>query len=177
MRHLRIPDLLAGASGRFARRRAGHGRHFGSSRPGRHGAWADADAGLAFGHRRLAIIDLSPGGAQPMLTADGRYAITYNGEIYNYRILRAELATAGIAFSSQSDTEVLLAACAHWGVEAAAKRLNGIFAFALWDRQARVLSLVRDHLGVKPVYWSETGGTFLFGSELRALAAHRSFRA
>ena len=144
--------------------------------PDGEGAWVDASAGLAFGHRRLAIIDLSPGGAQPMHSANGRYVITYNGEIYNYRALRAELQAAGVPFSTQSDTEVLLAACAHWGVARAAERLSGIFAFALWDRETRVLSLVRDHFGIKPLYWSRNGNAFLFGSELRALTAHSSFR-
>jgi asparagine synthase (glutamine-hydrolysing) len=139
-------------------------------------AWLDEAAGVALGHRRLAIIDLSPGGRQPMHSASGRYAITYNGEIYNYRALRAELESAGIRCRTQSDTEVLLEACALWGVEAAAKRLNGIFAIALWDREERMLHLVRDQLGVKPLYWSQRDGVLLFGSQLRALAVHPAFR-
>lgn len=144
--------------------------------PDGEGTWVDADAGLGFGHRRLAIIDLSPGGRQPMLSADGRFALTFNGEIYNYRALRAELEAAGVGFRSQSDTEVLLAACAAWGVGRTAARLDGIFAFALWDRRERVLSLARDQLGVKPLYWSHRDGTLLFGSELRALRMHPAWR-
>lgn len=140
------------------------------------GTWLDEASGLALGHRRLAIIDLSPGGRQPMVSANGRYAIIYNGEIYNFRELRAELNAIGVRFRSRSDTEVLLEACAAWGVEATAKRLIGIFAFALWDKEERVLSLARDQLGVKPLYWSQANGVLLFGSELRALAAHPAWR-
>lgn len=145
--------------------------------PDDEGIWVDEDAGVALGHRRLAIIDLSPGGRQPMLSGSRRFAITFNGEIYNYRELRVELEAMGICFRSQSDTEVLVEACAAWGVVAASKRLNGIFAFALWDAQERILFLVRDHLGVKPLYWMRIGDTFLFGSELRALVAHPQWRA
>lgn len=140
--------------------------------PDGEGVWVDAAAGVGLGHRRLAIIDLSPGGRQPRVSADGRLVITYNGEIYNYRELRAELETAGHRFESQSDTEVLVEACAAWGVEHAVERLVGIFAFALWDRASRTLTLARDHLGVKPLYWTWTGGRLLFGSELKALRAH-----
>jgi asparagine synthase (glutamine-hydrolysing) len=144
--------------------------------PDGEGLWLEDDAGVAFGHRRLAIIDLSTAARQPMLSASGRFAITFNGEIYNYRALRAELEAAGLRFRTQSDTEVLIEACERWGVEAAAQRLNGIFAFALWDREARVLSLVRDQLGVKPLFWSLERGMLLFGSQLAALAAHPSWR-
>jgi asparagine synthase (glutamine-hydrolysing) len=145
--------------------------------PDGEGLWVDEDAGVALGHRRLAIIDLSVAAGQPMLSGSGRYAITYNGEIYNYRELRAELEMAGVRFRSQSDPEVLVEACAAWGVAATAKRLNGIFAFALWDAQERILFLVRDYLGVKPLYWTESAGNFLFGSELRALARHPRWHA
>jgi asparagine synthase (glutamine-hydrolysing) len=134
--------------------------------------WVDPAAGLALGHRRLAVIDLSPGGNQPRVSANGRYVVTYNGEIYNHRDLRAALAQSGIICHSRSDVEVLVEACALWGVEATAKRLSGMFAFALWDREERALSLVRDPLGVKPLYWGRVGTALLFGSELKALATY-----
>jgi asparagine synthase (glutamine-hydrolysing) len=140
--------------------------------PDGEGYWTDAAAGVGLGHRRLAIIDLTPGGRQPMRSTAGRFAITYNGEIYNYRDLRRDLTGAGTRFRTQSDTEVLLEACARWGVEVAASRLIGIFAFALWDAEERTLYLVRDQFGVKPVYWTRLKSAFVFGSELRALAAH-----
>jgi asparagine synthase (glutamine-hydrolysing) len=118
--------------------------------PDGEGAYADGNVGL--GHRRLAIIDLSPGGHQPMATRDGRYVITYNGEIYNYRELRRELEGLGHAFASRSDTEVLLAAWTQWGLKAL-DRFNGMFAFALWDKRDKTLTLVRDRYGVKPLYY------------------------
>ena len=141
------------------------------------GVWADGAAGIAFGHRRLAIVDLSPLGRQPMESADGRWVIAYNGEIYNFHDLRAELEGAGHRFRGHSDTEVLLEGCAAWGVERTVRRLVGIFAFALWDRRDRVLYLVRDHLGVKPLYWARMNGTLLFGSQPKALRAHPAFAA
>lgn len=141
------------------------------------GLWTDEAAGVALGHRRLAIVELSPLGRQPMDSADGRFVIAYNGEVYNFQDLRAELEAAGHAFRSHSDTEVLIEACAAWGVERAVRRLVGIFAFALWDRRDRVLSLVRDHLGVKPLYWTRQGGALLFGSQPKALRAHPAFSA
>ncbi len=137
--------------------------------------WVDPDAGLALGHRRLSIIDLSAAGRQPMVSACGRYLITYNGEIYNFPALRAELEAHGHAFRGHSDTEVLLAALALWGVNATLGRLNGMFAFALWDRQQRTLTLARDRAGKKPLYYGWCGGSFLFGSELKALCAHPAF--
>jgi asparagine synthase (glutamine-hydrolysing) len=139
--------------------------------------WIDPDAGLALGHRRLSIIDLSAAGRQPMTSACGRYVITYNGEIYNFRELRGELEQHGHAFRGRSDTEVLLAALAHWGVAEALPRLNGMFAFALWDRQERRLTLARDRAGKKPLYYGWCGDSFLFGSELKALRAHPAFDA
>lgn len=139
-------------------------------------SWGDADAGIGLGHRRLAIVDLTPGGAQPMHSADGRYVIIYNGEVYNFQDLRSELIGCGHVFRSTSDTEVMLAAIQQWGLEKALARFIGMFAFALFDRQTRSLHLVRDRLGVKPLYWTIAGGTFLFGSELRALMAHPSFQ-
>ncbi len=141
------------------------------------GVWVDKAAGVALAHRRLAIVDLSPLGRQPMVSADGRWVIAYNGEIYNFQDLRAELATQGSVFRGHSDTEVLVEAVAAWGVEATARRLIGIFAFALWDRQERVLHLARDHVGVKPLYWARFGDTLLFGSQIKALRAHPAFRA
>ncbi len=135
------------------------------------GVWVEAEGGAALCQRRLAIIDLSPGGAQPMHSANRRYVITFNGEIYNYRDIRAELAAAGRGMRSDSDTEVLLEACALWGVEAAIERAIGMFAFALWDRATRTLYLVRDRLGIKPLYYAATAERVLFASELKAFRA------
>jgi len=134
------------------------------------------DGYLGLGHRRLAIIDLSPAGSQPMATPDGRYVVSYNGEIYNFRELRTELQALGHAFHSRSDTEVLLAAWAEWGIESL-DRFNGMFAFALWDRQTHSLTLARDRYGVKPLYYTRVGATFLFGSEIKAILAHGAYRA
>lgn len=139
--------------------------------PDGEGQWADDKAGLALAHRRLAIIDLSPGGAQPMVSACGRYAISYNGECYNYVALRNDLAAEGVAVSSASDTAVLLAAIARWGLEATLPRLDAMFAFALWDAAERRLTLVRDHAGIKPLAWAVTAEGVFFASELGALAA------
>jgi asparagine synthase (glutamine-hydrolysing) len=139
--------------------------------------WADAGAGLAFGHRRLSIIDLSPAGAQPMTSAEGRYVLSYNGEVYNFPALRTELEGLGHKFRGGSDTEVVLNAIVEWGLKAALGRCVGMFALSLWDREARTLSLVRDRLGIKPLYYGWSGGVFLFGSELSALKAHPAFCA
>jgi len=139
------------------------------------GAWVDAERGVALGSRRLAIVDLSPAGHQPMLSACGRYAIAFNGEVYNFSSLREELAPRGHKFRGHSDTEVVVAAIAEWGVEAAVRKFVGMFAFAVWDQRKRTLHLVRDRLGIKPLYYGWAGQTFLFGSELKALRAHPEF--
>jgi len=141
------------------------------------GTWIDADAGLAFGHRRLAIVDLSQTGDQPMISASGRFVITYNGEIYNHIELRKELQARGRVFRGTSDTEVIVEGCDEWGVEAMVGRMIGMFSFGLWDQQHRQLSLVRDRLGIKPLYWSQNGGTLAFGSELKSFTAMENFRA
>jgi len=139
------------------------------------GAWVDAPAGVALGQRRLSIIDLSAAGHQPMLSADGRFVLIFNGEIYNFQELRAELEARGHPFRGHSDTEVLLAGICEWGVEETLRRSNGMLAIALWDRQARTLTLARDRLGKKPLYYGWFGGTLLFGSEMKALMAHPRF--
>ncbi len=143
------------------------------------GVWVDRESGLALGHRRLSIIDLSPTGHQPMCSVCERYVIVFNGEIYNFQELRTELEGRGAVagWRGHSDTEVLLAAIAHFGVEAAVKRCVGMFAFALWDREERTLTLARDRIGEKPLYYGWQGGVLLFGSELKALRAHPAFRA
>lgn len=143
------------------------------------GYWVDGSAGIGLGHRRLAILDLLPTGHQPMHSACGRYVIAFNGEIYNFQDLREQLQAQGNAPSwrGHSDTEVLLATIAHLGLDAAIKRLVGMFAFALWDRQERTLTLARDRLGEKPLYYGWQSGVFLFGSELKAMRAHPGFRA
>ena len=135
--------------------------------------WLDPEAGLALGHRRLSIIDLSPAGAQPMVSSCGRFVISYNGEVYNADELRADLEAGGRRFRGHSDTEAIVEGAAVWGVEATVKRLIGMFAMALWDRRDRALYLVRDRLGIKPLYWAEFEGRLLFGSELKALRADR----
>lgn len=139
------------------------------------GEWVDSGAGVAFGFRRLAIVDLSPMGHQPMSSANGRYEIVFNGEVYNFAALREELATLGHTFRGGSDTEVILSAIAQWGLERAVSRFVGMFAIAIWDRKEGVLHLVRDRLGIKPLYYGWQNGVFLFGSELKALAAHPAF--
>src|ERR1700722_3861933 len=140
------------------------------------GTWADDHCGVALGHRRLSIIDLSPLGHQPMTSESGRFVVSYNGEIYNYRDLRKELEHAGVGFRSQSDTEVLLTAVERWGFEAALNRFNGMFAIALWDRSERRLFLARDRFGEKPLYYGLFGKKLLFASELKALRVHPAFK-
>lgn len=135
--------------------------------PDSSGAWVEAGAGLA--HRRLAIIDLSPAGHQPMLSHSGRYVITFNGEIYNFRDLRRRLEAEGAGFNGNSDTEVFLAAVESWGIRKALNEAVGMFAFGLWDRREQELVLARDRLGEKPLYWANDGRRLAFASELRAL--------
>lgn len=147
--------------------------------------WVDRDAGIALGHRRLSILDLSPAGRQPMMSATGRFVIVFNGEIYNHLELRKGLeGSSAVSFDDvnklgwrgHSDTETLLAAFDAWGVEATLKKCVGMFAIALWDRETRVLTLARDRLGEKPLYYGWQKDAMLFGSELKALKAHPSFR-
>ena len=143
--------------------------------PDDRGVCLEADSGIALGHRRLSVLDLSPLGHQPMKSACGRYLVAYNGEIYNHMALRGELEFAGYSFSGTSDTETLLTAVVHWGLRGAVERFVGMFAFALWDRNERKLFLVRDRLGIKPLYYGRAGKDFIFASELKALAAHPDF--
>jgi asparagine synthase (glutamine-hydrolysing) len=140
--------------------------------PDDRGTWVDEGAGIALGFRRLAILDLSPAGHQPMVSRDERFVVTFNGEIYNYQDLRAELEGLGARFRGTSDTEVMLAGIERWGPEATFARLWGMFAIVLWDRQERTLWMARDRLGKKPLYYGWANGTFLWGSELKALRAH-----
>lgn len=137
--------------------------------------WLDREAGIALGHRRLSIVDLSPEGRQPMHSQSGRYVIVFNGEIYNFKDLKDELAARGHRFRGHSDTEVLLAGIDAWGLESTLERSNGMFAFALWDRTERVLHLARDRIGKKPLYYGWAGKTLVFGSELKALFAFPEF--
>jgi len=172
------------AAGREAEHRvAGMARAIAHRGPDSEGAWADEEAGIALGHRRLAIVDLSPAGHQPMTSPSGRYVIVYNGEVYDHTDLRTALEAEGRApdWRGTSDTETLAAAFDAWGVGATARRMSGMFALAVWDRQDRALSLVRDRFGEKPLYcgWNGAGpeAAFFFASELRALRAHPAFRA
>lgn len=143
--------------------------------PDGYGFWRDREAGVAFGHRRLAIVDLSEAGHQPMHSATGRYAITFNGEIYNFHDLRRELEGAGHRFRSTCDTEVLLCAIESWGLDAALKRFAGMFAFGLWDRETRTLHLARDRMGKKPLYVASTRDALVFASELKAINCFPGF--
>ncbi len=138
--------------------------------------WVESKCGVALSHRRLAIIDLSEQGHQPMVSADQRFIIVFNGEIYNFVQLRAELEECGHRFRGASDTEVMLAAFCEWGVEAALGRLNGMFAFGAWDRKSEVLWLARDRLGEKPLYFGWIGKSLVFASELKALRAFPGFQ-
>lgn len=141
--------------------------------PDGEGVFTDRYAGL--GHRRLSIIDLSPSGRQPMQSANGNYAISYNGEIYNFKEIRQELETCGHKFVSHTDTEVLLNAYIEWG-SGCLQRFNGMFAFAIWDQRREELFLARDRYGIKPLYYSNRNGIFMFASEQKALLAHPQMR-
>lgn len=139
------------------------------------GVWVDEAVGIALGHRRLSILDLSPAGHQPMASSCGRYVIAFNGEIYNHLQLRGRL--KGQDWRGHSDTETLLACFAAWGMEKTLESAVGMFAVALWDRETRTLVLARDRIGEKPLYYGWQGDSFLFGSELKALKAHPAFKA
>lgn len=147
--------------------------------PDDHGVWADPETGVALGHRRLSILDLSPAGHQPMVSGNGRFVISYNGEIYNCEEIRQELQKANprLGFRGHSDTEIMLAAFEQWGIEPSLERMNGMFAFALWDRNERTLILARDRFGEKPLYYGTIGDAFLFASELKAFLEHPAFAA
>lgn len=140
------------------------------------GVWSDGDAGIALSHRRLAIVDLSAAGHQPMVSASGRTVVVFNGELYNHRELRAELESAGHRFRGHSDTEVLVEAMERWGVRRALERSNAMFAVAVWDRDRRVLTLARDRMGEKPLYHGVVGGHLAFASELKSFRVLPGFR-
>ena len=144
--------------------------------PDSFGIWVDDDARLAFGHRRLAIVDLSPAGYQPMLSASGRWVICYNGELYNTPEMRAELESLGQTFRGHSDTEVIVEAAERFGAQATLERMNGMFALALWDRRDRRLVLARDRLGIKPLYWGRSNGVLFFGSVPKSFFGHPAFK-
>jgi len=157
-------------------RMGGRLRHRG---PDDEGVWLDPEAGIGLAHRRLAIVDLTAAGHQPMLSRDGRYVLSFNGEIYNHAAIRAELEAAGHApegsWRGHSDTETLLQAIASWGLKGALEKSVGMFAISLWDRRRRVLGLARDRFGEKPLYYGWAGRDFVFGSELKALREHPAF--
>ncbi len=159
-----LRDLAQGAAAQLARRG-----------PDDEGLLVEPESGIALVFRRLAIIDLSQAGHQPMASACGRYVMVYNGEIYNYRDLRADLEAAGERFRGHSDSEVLLAGFARWGLVPTLERANGMFALALWDRERRRLHLARDRMGQKPLYYGRIGRSLVFASELKALHHHPDF--
>jgi asparagine synthase (glutamine-hydrolysing) len=155
------PDDAARIAGAMAGRLAHRG-------PDDSGQWSDGAIPVALGHRRLSIFDLSAKGHQPMASPNGRYVVAFNGAIYNFKSLRGALEAAGFAFASETDTEVLLAAFEHWGIDGAVPRLSGMFAIAAWDRHERCLTLIRDRAGKKPLYFGTVGKTFGFASELKS---------
>ena len=143
--------------------------------PDQQGIWASPGDGVGLGFRRLAILDLTEEGHQPMISAAGRFVLTFNGEVYNCGEIRAHLQGRGHRFRGHSDTEVMLAAFEEWGVEAAFPRFNGMFALAVWDKQEKILVLARDRLGIKPLYVYQEPGYVSFGSELKALERGPAF--
>lgn len=147
--------------------------------PDDHGEWIDVEAGIGFSHRRLSIVDVSAAGHQPMASACGRYVIAFNGEVYNHMELRARLSGEGHApaWIGHSDTETLLACFSSWGIEKTLRAMVGMFAIALWDGASQMLTLARDRLGEKPLYWGWQEGVLLFGSELKSLKVHPAFKA
>ena len=157
----------------IVREMTSHIRHRG---PDGEGSWVDADHGLGFGHARLSILDLSDAGKQPMASSCGRMMLTFNGEIYNATEIRQELQKRGRNFKGHSDTEVLVEACSEFGLVTAVKKCIGMFAFALWDRKHKKLCLVRDRLGKKPLYYSQSNGELVFGSELSAFYPFKLIR-
>lgn len=145
--------------------------------PDSHDIWQDPDVALVLAHRRLAILDLTPEGHQPMASESGRYMLAYNGEIYNYLALQKELEANGVKFRGRSDTEVILAAVENWGLNRSLQKINGMFALALWDRQEKTLHLLRDRMGKKPLYVGWAGKALVFASELKAFHAYPDFKA
>ncbi|MFL6651893.1 MAG: asparagine synthase (glutamine-hydrolyzing) [Sulfurifustaceae bacterium] len=172
---IQLPHGGAEAAGTIARRMADRLAHRG---PDDSGVWTDSSVEIALSHRRLSILDLSPHGHQPMLSPSGRFVIVLNGEIYNFKTIRGllEREHGFRAWRGHSDTEVLLAAIEHWGVQKAVERAVGMFAFAVWDRLDRMLYLARDRLGEKPLYYGWEGNVFLFASELKAVSAHPAWK-
>ena len=140
--------------------------------PDAQAVWTDANSGVALSHRRLSIVDLSPSGDQPMISENGDWIIVYNGEIYNAEELRSELTSQNIQWRGTSDTEVIVEAINKWGVRKTVEKLIGMFAFAVWNRKTRSLTLARDRVGIKPLYWTRTSKSLIFGSELKALRQH-----
>jgi len=143
--------------------------------PDAHDIWLDEESGIALSHQRLSIVDLSPAGTQPMVSANNEWVIVYNGEIYNADELRKELQPQRMQWRGTSDTEVILEAIAEWGVKKTINKLIGMFAFAVWHKSSRTMTLVRDRLGIKPLYWAKTSNSLIFGSELKALLKHPDF--
>jgi asparagine synthase (glutamine-hydrolysing) len=166
------PGEAADTLGATVRRMAGALQHRG---PDDEGTWQQEDEGVALGFRRLAIIDVSPLGHQPMTSAEGRYTIVFNGEIYNFLDLKAELVSAGHQFRGGSDTEVILAGFTAWGVDATLRRIAGMFAIGVWDAIERRLTLARDRIGKKPLYYGRANGAWVFGSELKAIRRYPGF--
>jgi len=170
-----MPGGLSHLSGETLHRMTDSIAHRG---PDADGFWIDAAAGIALGHRRLSILDLSSEGSQPMISYSGRFVIVFNGEIYNYQDIRMELeGSMSRSWRGHSDTEVMLSAVEEWGIEGALTRFVGMFSFALWDRQEHTLTIARDRLGEKPLYYGWCEDTFLFASELKALRVHPEFNA